>query len=267
MRGNKTTRAFEYLSVQGWASELIRAIESQGVCRAQRGLLFELRFAYEVMLALPTAALEYEYSAGVEGSTVDFRIQYEGDEWLVELLDLQTTDTVRTLRDSTGQVYLRSEAIDEHESPHAELIHVGERIVEKVWDRDRQRYAKFPEAPGSAFHLLLVGVSNFEGIGEPDGWHCRELMFGSSSVPAEARAYRAIQGIWDPANSRHGARAARERLHLVAFVSERLGSEDDREICRTSFVLANPALSGSKEALQRFPFLAKPRNPLYGRDE
>ena len=87
---SRTQAAVERLSNEPWAQPLIRRLEEQGWPSVEsRPLMFEARFGEA--LADAAVDVEYEYSAGVGESTVDFRTVADID-WLIELVSLQETD-------------------------------------------------------------------------------------------------------------------------------------------------------------------------------
>lgn len=273
----KTERALETLRSETWAQKLVEAVDRLGGPRkAPPGLLFEARFAYEARLECPSSAIQYEFDAGVGGSTVDFLVSNDQTRWLIELVSLDESQTITTMRESSRRVFpsgimtdtidLRSDAGVPHETPFAELIRVGEKIEEKVWDRSSGRPRKFPPPTAGWGHVLVVNMSGFEGTGDPDGAHCRELVFGSKTI---APAYRSdndklIVGLFDPANPRPGAARLQQVIDVIAFVTERADADDDEEIRRTIFLLGNPRTNGQILA-RAFPLLLPQdqRDPLY----
>jgi hypothetical protein len=59
-------------------------------------------------------------------------------------------------------------------------------------------------------------------------------------------------------------RQLQERIDIIAFVSERLGADDDEEIRRTILFAANPRTNGSA-LVREFPVALPPeqRDPLH----
>ena len=179
-------------------------------CAAPAGSLFEMRFGYEVRLACPDSAIAYEFDAGVHGSTVDFLLTHGEMRWLIELVGLDESRTISSMLESsrtrsasgivTETVLLHSEAEDARATPFAELIRVGEKLEEKVWDKATKRRRKFPAPKIGWGHVLVVNMNGFQGTGEPDGADCHELVFGSNAVRPEHRSdnSRMIVGLFDP---------------------------------------------------------------------
>jgi hypothetical protein len=263
----KTDRALQSLREEIWARRLVGAVDQAGgPRRAPPGLLFEVRFGYEALLACPEAAIQYEVDAGVGGTTIDFLIPHGNTRWLMELVGLEESRTITSMRESTRRtlpsgivtdsIYLSSDSHEPHETPFAELVRVGEKLEEKVWDRVTGQARKFPP-PGVGWgHVLVVNMSGFEGTGDPDGAHCRELVFGSKTVEPEYRSDndKMIVGLFDPSNTRPGAQRLQEVIDVIAFVVERADVDDDEEIRRTIYLLGNPRTNGQVLA-RAFPIV------------
>jgi hypothetical protein len=266
--------AFFYLRGRPWVKQLIDEVNREGgVGTAQPGKLFEVRFAYELLKQNFYSRLEYEFDAHVDGTTVDFFCGNDETEWLVELVGVNESDAVQRLRSEsremigkgivTETVVITSDADDKHETPEAESIRVAEILEGKVWNKRRSEPIKFPEPTPGRFHAVVVDMSGFEGSGDPDPWHCLEVLWGSRNLPPECR-YGSIAGLFDQRNTRPGAKVFRERVHVVGFVASRCGrpiSEDD--IARAIFLVHNPHIS-DKGIIRRFPILDPvKRDPLY----
>lgn len=272
---SKTERAIEFLRSRAWAAQLVHLIDENGLQATQQGYRFEARFAHEMALACPKARIQYEYRAGVGDTRVDFCLELAGHRWLLELVSLEETATLRELFDASRQqvapgiyrehAYLRSDAPELRETSFAEVIHVGERIEDKVWDKDRREPCKFPEPQPDQTHIVLVNMAGFEGTGDPDRDHCREIVFGSAytrnwvSDPA-----RPITGLFDLANTRRGAQEVRRRIHALAFVAERPECSDEDEIRRTLCLFGNQHLHPAGLPMP-FPVVSTRdrRDPLY----
>jgi len=270
---SKTQRAIAHLKSCEWARDLIRRIELGG--GRDEGLLFEARFAFELSSACPGSEIVYEYAAGVGDTTIDFHLIHREHSWLIELVALQESQAVANMSSrsrvsrqglSCESIHLRDSADNRHETLVAELVHVGEKIEDKVWDKQARRPHKFPEISGNHVHVLFVNLNGFQGTGAPDSADCHELMFGSDAVAPEYRSdpRGAVKGLFDPSNQRPAARAAQARLHAVAFVAERPYVDDDEEIRRTAYFVGNPALDG-RTLIQTFPVVApqERRDPLH----
>jgi hypothetical protein len=275
---NKNDRAYTRLRTEQWSARLIQAIDAAGgVRKAPAGLLFELRFGYEAGLQCPDATIGYEFDAKIGGSTIDFFVPHGGFNWLIELVSLDDSKAIRQMRAASRTtvspgiqeetIALSSDADSPHDTPAAELIRVGEKLQEKVWDRTLKKPRKFPKPQVGWVHVLIINMAGFEGMGFPDGAHCHEVVFGSKAVAAEWRSDpdAKIVGLFDPENSHPGAVALQERIDLVGFVAEDPGAEgDDDEIRRTIYFLGNPNLNGAC-LVRSFPVLLAngERDPLH----
>ncbi len=195
----KNERALEVLRKEPWAQSLVRTIEAAGGLRkAPQGFLAELRFAYEMRLACPAAAIRYEFDAGVGGSTIDFYLPHGQMRWLIELVTLDDSRTITEMRASSRQqlapgltvesIDLASDAADPRRTPFAELIAGLKKIEDKVWDRNTGTPRKFPPPSVGWGHVLVVNMAGFEGSGDPDGAHLHELVLGSQRVAPEWRS-------------------------------------------------------------------------------
>jgi hypothetical protein len=275
---NKNDRALEALRREPWAAQLLVKIDAAGGARcAPPGLLFELRFAYEVRLQCPNSVVMYERDAGVGGSTIDFLLLHDQTEWLIELTYLEESETIVKMRDSTreeeapgifsNRIHLTSDAENQRQTPRAELIRVGEKLEAKVWDHRASVPQKFPQPSEGHVHVLVVNMAGFEGVGFPDAAHCHEIVFGSMAVKSEWRSdpEGTIAGVFADENSRPGARALQERVHIIAFSVEDPGAAGpDDEIRRTIHLLGNPRLKGADFA-PTFPvaLAGAQRDPLH----
>jgi hypothetical protein len=125
---SKHERAVEALAGKPWAQGLLQRIDEQGgVGGAPAGLLFELRFAFELALYCPTGTPRYEVDAGVEGCTVDFELVSGGRRWLIELVSLMESRPVRAMRSescleiapgiTSESICLRSDSSDREPCP------------------------------------------------------------------------------------------------------------------------------------------------------
>lgn len=282
---NKHDRAYRALENCRWASSLLRKIdEGDGVRKAPPGLLFELRFAFELTIYCPKATPTYEFSAGVADSTVDFRIEWADKEWLIELVSLRESKTVRTMR-SESKVEIEPgisceglflDSIDPslpnpdfHRTQWGELIRVSEKIREKVWDGGTAR--KFPPRTPERIQVILVDMFGFEGTGDPNPPHCLAVAWGSAQLPeaygrglCHPKTGEPVKGLFDPNNTERGAIEIRKRVDMIGFVAEHPGYEQDDEIGRNVYLIVNPAIPDGRELIQAFPVRScdSLRNPL-----
>lgn len=153
-----TRVALESLSQAEWARPLLtRVREEGGVCSTNRPLMFEARVAnaYHLSGTKP----QYEYSAGVGGSTVDFAL-FGQSNWLVEVVSIGVSrgSKAATRKNpvgwqrvlSTPNEYAGDKAI---QSTEHEMLLVGQKIGEKVFRKNKP--TKFPITL-NAFHMILI---------------------------------------------------------------------------------------------------------------
>ncbi len=261
-----TRRAIEALSSKRWARLLLHRVElAGGVTASAKPLLFEVRYAHELLLAGVTP--EYERAAGVGNSTVEFRIP--GDpEWLVELVSLRESEALRAStheRGSRSARLLWTGSPDRRQSEEGEMIKAEERIVEKVFSSGRP--TKFPPPRDGAIHLVLADMRGYLGYGG-DEIDYAQMALGEAGVPRE-RAHDVhcwekegklvpIAGLFEECNPLPAAQLVRERIHFLGFVAEREYREG--EIRDTAYHLANPHLFADEDAAER-AFLSYPLAP------
>jgi hypothetical protein len=198
-------------------------------------LLFEARYAIALWEAGVKA--EYEYPT-VGGSSVDFMLPATHGplSWLVELVSIRESDHVRAATVTASiapgivgeEIDLRGDDENVRATPAAELIRVIEKVGEKVYDVKTRTSTKFPEPNESSIHVILVDMRGFEGIGDPDEAHLRQIAYGSDDprVPDDYKEYdpqtqKPIIGLFHPANKRPAGVLARSRIHYLGFVSEK----------------------------------------------
>ena len=121
------------LADQPWACRLIADINNGGITRANKGRLFELRFAH----ALHQKAIEPRYEISGEGnSTLDFGFSSMNQDWAVELMRLEETSAVKSATQvwvdedgvTSGGLHLYTDADDPRRSNEGETIKAVERI-------------------------------------------------------------------------------------------------------------------------------------------
>ncbi|HRL77558.1 MAG TPA: hypothetical protein PLC86_17835 [Candidatus Accumulibacter phosphatis] len=234
-----------------WASPLLQRIsERGGVTSDNMPLLFEARFAYELFRR--GLRVQYEYPAGVEDSTIEFRIE-DSREWLVELVSIRKSEGVRKATKKDGDSFhmvlsslnLKKGTRDEtKQSEEAEMITAQHKIGEKVLAGIRP--TKFP-CPRSSMHAILVGMRGYIGAGG-DWIDYRQIAYGPDGVPANRQALihyweeRPIRGLFEKIKN-HPARAAgllQERIHLLGFVAEKDCAENEN--ANRAYWLPNPHL-------------------------
>ena len=253
-----TGRAIESLRQLEWARPLIHRVEEAGgLVPEAMPLLFEARFAYELHQA--GIAPQYEYRAGVGGSTVEFRISGSRD-WLIELVSIRASDAAKAAIRRTGLVYqqmLSTDAPDRSQSEEAEMITAQQKIGEKVF-ADGQP-TKFPPPDGSAIHAIMVDMRGYLDEGG-DVFDYRQIAFGAAGIPP---SHRELVHYWEPEPGRRipiaglfeescplrASQLIRERIHFIGFVRELMYTEG--EIQNTAYYPANPHLLNSEPEAER----------------
>src|SRR5438876_9617268 len=113
-----TQRAMDALANVVWAKPLLRRVAAAGgLVASAMPLLFEVRFAYELHRA--GTAPEYEYTAGVEQSTVEFRIP-AALEWFVELVSIRVSEPAKSAIRRTGLIYEQTLSSTAHDPRQTE---------------------------------------------------------------------------------------------------------------------------------------------------
>lgn len=255
----KNRRALEVLAPLRWAKRLVKDSQQDN---PKQGILFELRFAYE--LARLGLVPEYEHATGVEGTSVDFRIAAKAGEpsWNIELVSIERSDAVEKativeehrpgIRIETLDLGLGGESRDDAErivnkqTPEHEMLRVIGALERKCFDSKKQRPIKFPIPDASTVNMLLVDIRRYEGLGFLDRDHCRQMLGGAAlvkhdfNVQWDPGSNQPIRGLWSPDNERPAAEIARERDHVVGFVHEE--AYDDDEIREVTVLFQNPKL-------------------------
>lgn len=261
MRGGQLTLAEVQLcerilnDIQGitWISPLVdRITRAGGIKQETRPLLFELRFAWE----LHRLGLEanYEFPSGLGNSTVDFRLVVDKEEWLVELVSLQSSDAVKSATHHEGPVLiteLSSRATDQRQTPEAAMIRAEEKILEKVYS-DRVGPIKFPQIHPGRYHVIVSDMRGYL-IQGGDCRDYRQMAYGPAGIPRDRLGPLTVQfwpgptgqpepikGLFETDNPSKGARTLQERVHFLGFVTEKKCHEGS--IQEYSYYLANPHL-------------------------
>jgi hypothetical protein len=229
--------------------------------------MFEVRFAYELHLA--GFAPEYEYSAGVGSSTVEFRVP-GSPEWLIELVSIRASQTAKRAVRQSGVIYsqtLTSTACDRKQSEEAEMITAEQKIGEKVFTGGSP--TKFPSPELRSRHLILVDMRGYLDEGG-DVFDYRQMAYGAGGVPQEyawmihywdvgSGRHEPIKGLFEVSNPLASSSLVRERIHYLGFVRERCYSK--HEIRDHAYYLANPHLFHSTEEVET-DFASYPLQPV-----
>lgn len=217
------------LTNQPWARQLVANInDNGGITRANKGRLFELRFAYS--LHQKGTVPRYEIP-GEGNSTLDFGFTSMDQVWAVELMRLEETLAVRSATQvsvdedgvTQGSLHLSTNADDARQSTEGETIKAVQRICQKC-ERDGHPH-KFP-VPDGAYHALLVDFRTFLDGG--DSADCIHVGLGGEYVKNEICRLswegELISGVFNLRTNVRGAeqarhRTGRERLRRVLQAS------------------------------------------------
>lgn len=265
-----TLRAANALQAVPWAARLL-ADTSDSIenlrrrlddCKAgrpveigERGFFFELRYAETLHLYGCTA--EYEFSAGVGDTSVDFRVQRDLP-WLVELLSLRQSEAMQnaTKTDGVFSSLLLSTppagATREQfvQSSEGELIKAQQRVGEKAF-RDGSPI-KFPLPDGSIHMIMTDARAYLGGKGDQADWV--QLALGPDRLPEylvqmwenpTTRAHEPIAGLFEPRCPGRASATVRERVHILGFVCEETFAAG--EIAERAIYVKNPALTSDAE--------------------
>jgi hypothetical protein len=221
---DRTERAIKVLSTVSWAEPLLQRLERAGGIRHENmPLMFELRYAQEILLAGSSAT--YEHVTGIGDSSVDFRTDTEPG-WLIELVSVRTSNATRRATRKRGPI---SETLlvptpdDPDRSEAGEIIRAQGKIGEKVLARKAP--TKFPPAVDS-FHMILIDMRGFLLHGGDFGDY-GEIAYGAQAFQPHQFPLlhwvsgRPVKGLFELNNARAAARLIQERIHVLSFVCER----------------------------------------------
>lgn len=266
-----TTRILKELQAVGWASPLLSKIEKDGgITVANQPLLFEARFAYELFRR--DKLVQYEYSAGVDDSKIDFRIT-NSKEWLIELVSVRESEGMQSATEKSRNFFRtillsnnlkKTARLEQKQSEESEMMIVQGKIGEKVLDRKRGRPTKFP-VPNIAKHAILVDMRGYIGQGA-DYIDYLQIAYGPDGMPPGSEGLihynledQPIRGLFEKLN-KHPIEAAillQKRVHLLGFILEKKYRKNEiAEACLlTNRLLVPPALEN--EIKQAFPLSEK----------
>jgi hypothetical protein len=255
-----TERAIAGLEGVPWAQDVLDRLQQSGGFKLEnKPFMFEVRFAYELHRA--GAFAEYEYSAGVGDSTVDFYVP--GDiTWLIDLVSIRTSQAAKKAiikkcmppNDIFYEQILSSNANDIAQSPEAEMITAQQKIGEKVFADGKP--TKFPVPRDNDYHVILTDMRGFLDFGG-DRYDYRQMAYGASGLPQHYLHYwenEPIKGLLEESCPLRAARFIQERIHFLGFVCEREYREG--EIPKASLYLTNHHLLSDEEVKkisQAFP--------------
>lgn len=255
-----TNSAIAQLENFNWAKPIVNRVRERGGLKSENmPLLFEIRFAYE--LHLNDFSAEYEYNAGVGGSTIEFMVK-NSKKWLIELLSIRATKAAKSAISKTGLIYIQKFNVkDTAQSAEAEMITAEQKIGEKVFRNKKP--IKFP-LPNDSFHLILADCRGYLDHGG-DVYDYRQMAYGADGIPHDRSwmvhywkikdKYEPIKGLFEKSNLLKSAKYIQERIHFLGFITESAFCKG--EIKKKAYYLANPHLFKSekeaKEAFKTYP--------------
>ena len=257
----RTERAIASLSTVAWAQPLLARLDSAGGMKSENmPFMFEVRFADELHRVGISA--QYEFSAGVGDSTIEFRLDTT-PTWLIELVSVRTSDVAKRAIRQVGPIYeqlFRPCRGDPGRSGEGEMITAEQKIGEKVFSQGRP--TKFPSLEGS-LRLILTDMRGYldqtvrirkasliadyrqmaygaRGLQDPKAIQYWEIRLGQPTP---------IRGLFESDNPLLAARYVQERIHFLGFVREH--DFHDNEIREIGEYLANWHLFPNAEEATR----------------
>lgn len=216
-----TRKALDSLANVTWAKPLLSRIKNNRGMRSETmPLLFEVRFAYELLLVGFSA--QYEYPTGIGDSTVEFKLN-TSPPWLIELVSIRESLHLKEAIVQDGDFYeleLSTNAKNKNQSEEAEMIRVGIKIGEKVLHRNNP--TKFP-LPHNTYHLILVDMRGYLGSGG-DHFDYEQIAYGALKNNPYTHFWNGepIKGLFEETNDKlKAARLLQERIHSIGFIKER----------------------------------------------
>jgi hypothetical protein len=252
-----TEKVLKELGSVNWAKGLINRVnQGGGLISENMPLLFEARFAYE--LYKKGVQFEYEYSAGVGESTVEFRV-LSPKEWLIELVSVRRSEGAKRATKRIGPVYefsLSTNSSDPHQSEEAEMITAEQKIGEKVFADGKP--TKFPPIK-EAYHIIVTDMRGYLDQGG-DIYDYRQMAYGPSEIPKDKAMFihfweskpgkkEPIKGLFEESNPLQSSKYIQQRIHFLGFVREKDYVEG--EITRNAYYLNNPRLFDDREEIKR----------------
>lgn len=250
-----TQHAIDALISVPWAKPVLdRLSEAGGIKSENMPLMFEVRFAFELQQAGKDA--EYEYNAGVGGSTIEFKVPGH-ITWLIELVSVRTSQAAKKAITQNGLIFeqiLSSDAEDKAQSEEAEMITAEQKIGEKVFTNGAQ--TKFPIPQHNTCHLVLSDMRGYldQGGDVFDYW---QMAYGASGIPSqyswtihywqkEPGNLTPISGLFEKCCPLRAAPFIQERIHYLGFICE--SEYRQGEITSKAYYLPNPHLLSNERA-------------------
>ncbi|MCD4743095.1 MAG: hypothetical protein K8R67_11535 [Desulfobacteraceae bacterium] len=257
----RTKEAILILKNHRWTEPLLKRFKDGGeFIQSNKSIMFELRFAAEICERGFEAVYE---SLGINDSSIEFKIEVEGDTWLIELVSIQSSDAAREAVVSNAGFYsqlLQTGNSDERQTPEGELILVEQKIGEKVFHNRKPH--KFPEPKPNVYHVIIVDMRGFLDGGGGDKTDYTQIAIGADTIPDELTAFwknkdgglEPIKGLYEGNNPLNAAKYVRERIHYIGFLAEKKYSKD--EFKSDIYHISNPVLFRDCSAIKiydRYP--------------
>lgn len=252
-----------------WAKPVVDRLQQAGGIKTENmPLMFEVRFANEILRSGRIA--EYEFSAGVGDSTIEFKIPGE-ITWLIELVSIRTSQAAKKAITQSGLVYqqiLSSNPDDKAQSEEAEMITAEQKIGEKVFTNGKP--TKFPKPDDNVFNVILIDIRGYLDQGG-DIFDYRQMAYGASGIPQkyswmihywekEQGKLEPISGLFEKICPLRAASLIQERIHFLGFIRERDYCEG--EITNRAYYLPNPLLLSNKEAKKIYDQFPLPKDSV-----
>jgi len=244
-----------------WAKPIIKRFNNEGRFISENmQTMFELRFAYELHKAgyIP----EYEYNAGVGNSTIDFKVNNDKNNWLIELVSLRTSKAAKRATKKVGENeyhQILSSEFSDKQTEEEEMITAIQKVGEKVYQNNK--IIKFPIIESNVYNMIFIDARGYLNQGG-DGYDYRQMAWGKNGIPPEFVHYSKndegnlehIKGIFEESCPIKSSEYVRERIHFLGFVNER--EYKDSEIKNEAFYFFNYHLfknNDEKKAFDSFP--------------
>jgi hypothetical protein len=262
-----TRKAIARLRGESWAEPVVhRLSHAGGICSKNMPLMFELRYAYE--LSRKSVSAEYEFNAGVNESTVEFRFS-STVTWLVELVSIRTSQAAKRAVTKRGLIYqqiLATDSEDKAQSEEAEMITAQQKIGEKVFANGRP--TKFPLPLKNAYGVILVDARGYLDQGG-DVYDYLQMAYGPAGVPQkeswrihfwrdENGVLKPIRGLFERGCPLRAAKYIQERIHFLGFVVE--SAFVDGELPANAYYFGNPHLltrEESESVFEQYPLFPR----------
>lgn len=232
-----------------------------------KSALFEVRFAFAIHLKNLIA--EYEFSAGVDKSSIDFKVQEGNNFWLIELTSLRESDAVKDASTTNDNDFITYESItgkDKNSSEILDLLKLQNAIYNKVTKKNSKLIPfKFPKITNKNYHVLVIDARS-TNAGAVDYFDFAVAINGSLSLSDINQGFYCryffnkntkershIKGVFEENNQDSRSLIVRERIHFICFTVEKLYKSD--ELMQEMIIFPNPRyFSNWKEIKSIWPF-------------